>query len=118
MKKTILILALTITLFSCNKDNQEELKDVVYTCYSENSNAILYYIDKDENWHEVQINQQNYTLTIKQVEENYWYQTHLKSQGADSLHITASSEGRTVEEGHRNTTVGETNVSIQLTQLR
>ena len=112
MKKLLIILALT-TLISCNKDNQVIFKDVTYKCYTEQSKATLHYINKDGNWQEQTINQQNYVLTIQQTESNFNYQTQLKSQGADSLHITGTVNGLRVEDGRRSSG-GSNNISIQI----
>jgi len=113
--KKLLILALILT--GCNKENQEELKDVTFTVYTEQSKATLRYIDKDENWIEVPITSNNYTLTIKQTEDNFNYQTQLRSIGADSLHITGTVEGKVVQDGYRSSG-GNIHLSIQISNAR
>lgn len=118
MKKTMLIMMSATLLFTSCKKDKDESKEVTYTAYTQQGQAKLKYVDLEGNWNEVNINQNNYTLTIRQVEENYNFSTMLIAQGPDSLHLRAVSEGKSVEDHAMTNQQASINLSIQLSNLK
>lgn len=121
MRKKLLIAIAFITLFACTKNEdvlpEDQVKQVTLTCYSEKGIINLKYIDLGFNWIDTTINAVNYRFTYGQTEKHYQYSIQQKAFGADSIHIKAECEGKSVQHGFRSTG-GTTKIGISLTELK
>ncbi len=121
--RKLIIIAVVFAALGCSKEeieiDQVKTKVVNYYAYSEKGEFTFKYIDKDSEWHTVEVNQNEYTLTIDQIEENFGYITQLTATSPDYVLIRAECEGKKVEESYRATTTGGTiSVGVELTELK
>ena len=116
-----LLIVLTLGCWSCTKTEEvlteNQVKQVILTCYSEKGIINLKYIDLNRNWIDTIINSKNTVIIYNQIEDNYQFDVSLKSNSADSLHLKAECELKKTEKGYRSN-VGQVNISVQLTDLK
>lgn len=117
MKKTLFIASLTL-MFACKKepvDPKEVIHSVTFHCYAESNNAkFMYY---GSSWVTIPITNNTIDLTVQIKDADMKFIPQVYSTGADSLFIGADANGKHVELKRRNT-AGNSNVSINLIQLK
>jgi hypothetical protein len=125
MKNLLLIFTLSILFAACEKEEIEAATSSAVThtvtiyAYSEQGFSVINYTDASGDNFITSIYTESETINTRQSEDSYKYSVTLSSQGADSLFLMATYNGKSTSMGFRSTTpFSENKISIDLNEMK